>query len=489
MAITIPLIDEVIASGLAYWRNRFPGRDHSTEGFLGKTARACSMLIMGLLQSVEAADNDATPSSKTSTEGLDDWAFVLGLPDGEGGYGRKKATAAANGQGYCTGENATVFGAGGTLTATDGTIVQLVDSVTVPGVPPGSGQVLGSFIAVTKGTAGNLPVGTILTWDSPPAGADNTITLTVALSGGEDEESDADLLTRVYDRLQKPPKGGANSDYKSSWGEDVDGVDTIYVYPLRGGAGSVHVLPTVPGTGTGRVPGLAVVNAVLARLDDERPTTVNEIKVLTAYTGTGKTIKARVLPFGSDWDFDWLAAGTVYTVDTYTAGPPSKIKFNTLAPDSLKNAIDASEKPRIQVCVTGSVTPIVVTATAWADAGGKTEVTLEATPSIAPAFGDELYPGGPIVAQVVAAIIDYVDSLGPSRASGYADPTELWEDTLRIDRIKETILAQRSVDGDRIAENTTSVLIDGAAVDIQASDDRANQTPELLYLLRVIVTD
>lgn len=489
MAITIPLIDEVIASGLAYWRNRFAGRDHGTEGFLGKTARACSMLIMGLLQSVEAADNDATPSNKTSSGGRDDHAFVYGLPDGTGGYGRKKAAAAANGQGYCTGDNTTVFGAGSTLTASDGTIVALVDSVTVPGVMPGSGQILGSFIAITPGTVGNLPIGTTLTWDSPPAGADNTITLTVALSGGTDTESDSEVLDRIYDRLQKPPKGGANSDYKSAWAEDVAGVDVAYVYPLRGGAGSVHVVPTVPGSGIARVPGVAEINAVFARLDAERPTTVNEVKVLVAYTGTGKTVKARVLPFGSDWDFDWRAAGTVFTVDTYTPGPPSKIKFNTIAPDSLKNAIDASEKPRIQVCVTGSVIPIVVTAVSWVDAGGKTEVTLDATPSVAPGAGQEIYPGGPLVAQAAQAVLDYVDSLGPSRVSGFADSTELWEDTLRIDRVKETVLAQRNSDGARMVENTVTVTIDGGSADIQATDGLTNQNPELLFALRVIVTD
>lgn len=489
MAITIPLIDEVIASGIAYWRNRFPGRDHSTDGFLGKTARACAMLIVGLLQSVEAADNDAVPSENTSTGGLDDWAFSLGLPDGEGGYGRGKATAAANGAAYCTGENATVFPEGATLTASDGTAVQLVDGQTIPGVPPGSGQVLGSFVAVTKGAVGNLPIGTVLTWDTPPPGADNTVTLTAALTDAEDVESDSSLLARIYDRCQKPPKGGANSDYKSEWGEDVDGVDVCYVYPLRGGAGSVHAVPTVPGTGVARVPSAATLSAVLARLDAERPTTVNEVEVLEAYTAaSGHTIKARVLPFGSDWEFDWEAEGVVYTVDTYTAGPPSKIKFNTLAPQSLKDAIDNSEEPRIQVAVLGSVIPINVVATAWVDAGGKTEVTLEEEPTTVPGSGIELYPGGPLVEQLAQAILVYVDSLGPSRASGHADETELWEDTLRIDRIKGVILEQSSGTR-RMAENTVSVTIDGAAVDIQASDSFTTQNPELLYAEKILVVD
>jgi len=59
----------------------------------------------------------------------------------------------------------------------------LSGAIAVAGAPPGAGSVVGKFIAVTPGTAGNLPVGTVLTWQSPPSGADSTVTLTSPLRG------------------------------------------------------------------------------------------------------------------------------------------------------------------------------------------------------------------------------------------------------------------------------------------------------------------
>lgn len=489
MAITIPLLDEVIKQGISYWRNRFDGRDHSTEGFLGKTARACSMLVMGLLQSVEAADNDAVAGPNTSSAGLDDHAFALGLDNGEGGFGRKQPTPAAGGEGYCTGENATIFGAGLTLTASDETIVQLVAEKTIPGSPPGQGQILGSFVAITKGSAGNLPAGTVLTWDTTPAGADNTVTLTTALRDGTDLESDADLLERIYDRQQKPPKGGANPDYKSEWLEDVDGVDTAYVYPLRSGAGSVDNVLTAPGRGLARVPTVAVLNAARARLELERPNTANETNAF-APEMVASEVRVRLEAFGADWEFDWESGGVPVVVDSYSASPTPYIVTKTIeAPLSLRNAIDSNENPRIQLVVSGQLTPVVVVATSQIPFSGTTKIFLAAAASVAPAADDECYPGGPLVEPANEAILAYSDELGPSRESGKADDTEIWEDTLRINRIREAVLALRNADDRRMVEDVAAVTINGGTNDVAAEDRTPGLAPQLLYLSRVVVTD
>src|SRR5579859_4081990 len=184
MAITIPDYNTVVwPQVLAFFRNRFPGRDTSPESFLGKTARAVARAIGYFLVSLQSVDQDAVPSQKTSLAALQNMAVAFGIPaDANGNFGQKPATAATGGQALCTGTNGTVYPSNALLFAPDGTtVIQLTGGVTIPGVPPGTGSVLGSFAAVTPGTVGNLPVGTVLTWQSPPVGSDPTVQLTSAL--------------------------------------------------------------------------------------------------------------------------------------------------------------------------------------------------------------------------------------------------------------------------------------------------------------------
>jgi hypothetical protein len=130
--------------------------------------------------------------------------------------------------------------------------------------------------------------------------------------------------------------------------------------------------------------------------------------------------------------------------------------------------------------------------TAFVDGGGKTTLTLDTLPTgwTNPTPGDTVYAGGPVVAPIAAAIQALCDGLGPSRAGGLADPFNVWQDTLSINQIA------------RVAEDTTDpsgnpyllevpvggVTIDGVAADVQAADNLVGQSPELLYLKSVAVT-
>ena len=133
MPITVYSDDEITAQATAYLRTRF-NKDISPDSFLGKLARAMAMLVIGIEKAVKDADNDATPSKSSSKAALDQWAVVLGVSDGsgvEGSYGRKKATGAAGGQATLTGTNGTVYPAGLKLTASDGTILKLANTLTI----------------------------------------------------------------------------------------------------------------------------------------------------------------------------------------------------------------------------------------------------------------------------------------------------------------------------------------------------------------------
>ena len=188
MPITIPTRAALTTGIKAFFVNRFPTRNLGTEGFLGKTWRALTMAIWGFEKAVQDADRDACPADDTSTDGLDRWGNTLGLPNGDGGYGRAVASAATGGVVTLAGTPATIINDGTQAVGSDGvTTFQVVDG---PYTIPGGGSIAANINALTEGTAGNLDAGEVVTWISPPAGLTGTSTVATALSGGTDEEEE-----------------------------------------------------------------------------------------------------------------------------------------------------------------------------------------------------------------------------------------------------------------------------------------------------------
>lgn len=495
MPLKLPTLDDMVAAGLAIWRNRWPGKDSHTESFIGKEARAMAAFLASFHRSVEAVDNDAVPSSKTSTAGLDRFAYTFGLEsDVAGTYGRKGPQAATTaGMAQCTGTNGTVFPDGAQLLAPDGaTILKLSGAVTIPGTPPGTGSVTGSFVAVTKGTVGNLPIGTVLQWISPPSGADATVTLTVAISGGVDSETDPAVLARIFDRLQRPPASGNAADFRR-WAEAA-GAYRAYVYPVKKGSDSVVVVLTAPGSGRFRIPAGAVqtaVDASIGKLITEFCEGYESALPYMLPSGQGAKIRLRMVPRLSKYAFDWSLGTSPFTVASYAAGPPGVITMNQALPASLTAAVDAGKKPRLQVMSTGGpVVPVPVAVTAY-NAGAQTLTLDTPLPAswVAPTSGDAVYPFGPMVTAVAAAIVSYVDSLGPSRASGKADVNDPWEDTIELARLAQVALDVTDTDGTRFASNAilSGITINGSNADLQATDDLNGI--QLLYATSVAITD
>jgi len=501
MPITIPSLDTVVSDARAFFRNRFPGRDDHAESFLGKLSRALAGIVSGLHSSVLAADNDATPSSASSDAAIDEWAETFGVPaDNDGNYGRKKPTVATGGVGLLTGTNGTTFNAGTVAVAPDGvTLFALQGTVSIPGIPPGTGTVAGEFNATTAGTAGNLDVDTVLTWQSPPSGADSTFALTTATRGAVDSETTASLLERIRERLQQPPKGGAAVDWRG-WAESVEGVDRAYAYPQRGGLGTVHTVITQAGTGTSRKPGAALQTAVDEYITGSstepgvRPVTVEGYTTLVPFMSVaqGLALRLRLSPSLARYAFDWARGTSAFTVASYSTGV---ITTNETPLAGLTAAVDAylngtGLAPRLQVMSTGSVVNEPVRVINY-NSVAKT-LTLESplpTDWVPPTAADVIYSYGPIVETVAADVLAYVDSLGPSRQGGYADELDSWEDECALARLTQVALTAADADGTRFARDiiTGGVTINGGTSDITAADG-ANG-PEMLYALNIAVTD
>lgn len=521
----------LVAQCRAYFRAQFPSADQSSAGYFGQLSAVLAMVLLEAQNELLQVDQDWPPTGSSYTPGrqsspaaLDQAGVLLGLPDGQGGFGRLKATISSGGAGLLIAPATTVYSNGLLLKdSTNQVTVQLSGAVTIPVM---MGSAVGRFVSVTTGTAANLPVVSVLTFQTPPAGAQATVTLGTAplgaspLTGGTDQETDAALLTRIYDRLRNPRTGGKSSDWKD-WLVTVQAVKQIYVYPKRSGTGTVDSVLSAGGSGLGRIPSAQTLADATAAYQTNRPV-CSQFNVLPVAfrSGRGLTIRSLALPTLSKYKWDWTSgAGTVgYRVTAFTAGSPAILQINgdinTLSP-SLKQAIDRGATPRIQVSASnGPVVPSVVTVTAYqVVAGPKTNLTLGTLPAgwVNPVANNTIYPAGPISVNQLDAtlgpiqksaaqhVLELVDTLGPSRQSGYADDFYYWDDTLRIDDIKAAIIDQTlDLDGTPMVRTTgnsplsdTTIQIGTGmpgALDFETTDATPGQPPEYAVAILVIVT-
>lgn len=163
---------------------------------------------------------------------------------------------------------ATVIPIGSVLRHEDSTSWETTAEVVLTGAPtevPIQAQEVGS--------AGNLSEGTVLTWESPPAGLEAEASVSSELSGGTDEEELVGWQTRIVDRIRAGTGSGTAADYER-WAEEVDGVVAAHCLPLRLGPGSASVAVFSADAGGNRQPaGSALRAVVLAHLDGLRPVT------------------------------------------------------------------------------------------------------------------------------------------------------------------------------------------------------------------------
>lgn len=510
--VTVYTEDQCFDLAIAYLSEKYPDKATHERSFLGQLARALAQLVGALQEKIKAASDDAIPAlqvdldgtirSRCSRQALDNWAFVFGLESnrGAGVYGRNGVQAATGGAGTPTGTAGTFVPAGSTLTDPTGRIVVAVaSSFTLPVTSPVT------FNAVTAGASSNLPAGTKLRWQSPPLGLAAEVTLSTALRNGLDEEGDLELILRLLRRLQRPPKGGTAADYRA-WGEAaLDsagaslGILRVYVYPLRDGIGSVTVVITQAGSGSSRDPGSVKAAQVLAYLNKLRIATDTVYVVRPSFPSSQKLAITLLVVPQPDYPFDWDDPSPP-TVDSYS-GTSLVINGATPTP-SLKAALDNLAKPRLQFKLPAySPLPQQVRALSYAantPTAGKCTITLDAALPAAPASGDIVYPGGGAVLPVAEAVLAYVDSIGPSNQSGFADPLDQWEAIVSVSRIAQSAIDSLTADNRRAIIYSPSVGLGVgitikvgagavAAADVPLFDNVPGQGPQLPEVASIVV--
>lgn len=462
MAIAIPSEQDVLTQTLNYFRLQFPSEDLSDRSFFGLIARIFASEVITLSQSILAASYESPPGQQTSSVGLDNWAFIFGLSNGKGGYGRRGAVPSSGGSAIISGLANTVFTAG--LTAVDSTsqiIVALDSNVQIPAVAPLT--VSGTFSALIAGSASNLPSGSLLTWQSPPAGAAPTFTLINPLIGGEDIETDAALLDRILFRIQNPPKGGTAADYRR-WAEestDANGISNdiirAYIYPLKSGTGSVDIIITQPGTGTGRIPGNAKIKAVQAYIDARRPVTakayVRANPTIQMPSAKALTITIRGIPnlpkYAFDWDDQTNAHGAnanFIPVSAYTIGTQQiTIPANNQLAAAVDQGLISGVFPTIAYyAFNGTSLPYILTVNSRT---GNTIFYVTSNIPVSPSIGNDVLNAGSVMTiPVLTAVKNFIDNLGPSRNSGYADNYDPWSSTVSLAEVSK--IALNTIDSD-----------------------------------------
>lgn len=138
-----------------------------------------------------------------------------------------------------------------------------------------TGEVDAVIVASEAGENGNLDDASIVSLTSPIAGADSDATVISTNTEGEDEETIENLRTRVIERIQAPPQGGAVADY-IAFAKTVVSVTRVWVLPGFLGEGSVGVTFVEDGNAPASIiPAPAKVTEVQDAIDPLKPITAD----------------------------------------------------------------------------------------------------------------------------------------------------------------------------------------------------------------------
>lgn len=149
---------------------------------------------------------------------------------------RNSATVSEGAVQFTGTEGSTII-TGTTLVDSNGVRFQTTEEVVITG-----GSIISTTSAIVAGVDGNT-TDTELTLENPQAGVDSLATITTVFTGGEDTETDEQLRTRLYQRIQEPPASGSCSDYER-WALEVAGVGNAWCLAADEymGAGTVAVI-------------------------------------------------------------------------------------------------------------------------------------------------------------------------------------------------------------------------------------------------------
>jgi uncharacterized phage protein gp47/JayE len=271
-----PTLTELIARTKADIESRLEDADASLRRtLLAILATVEAGAVHGLYGYLDWIADQVMPDT-AETEQLDRWASIWGI--------RRKEASVSSGTVTFSGADGGVIPEGTALARADGVEFETTAEATIEG---GTAEV--TVEATDAGESGNTTEGTKLSLSAAVEGIKSTATAG-ELSGGADDETDADLRSRVLSRIRQAPHGGADFDYEA-WALEISGVTRAWVYPQEMGAGTVTVRCMTDDTTENGIPDAATVAAVLAYLQEQRPVTAEVYVVAPVPVALDMTIQ------------------------------------------------------------------------------------------------------------------------------------------------------------------------------------------------------
>lgn len=258
MTFARPTLSQLVERGRSDIETRMPGADSRLRhSLLDVLARVQAGAVAGLYGYLDWLARQLMPDT-AEAEYLARWASIWGI--------RRKSAVAAEATLTATGANGSVIDAGVQLTRADGALFTVKTAATIA-----AGSAAVAVVALEAGAGGDVLPGTQLTFASPVAGVNAAAIVASAEVAGAAEEGDESLLSRLLDRIQTPPQGGAESDYVA-WALAQPGVTRAWCYPGWMGTGTVGLTFVMDGRDD-ILPLVDDVAAVQAALDVLRPVT------------------------------------------------------------------------------------------------------------------------------------------------------------------------------------------------------------------------
>ena len=437
MPFDIPTFDELHQLGIDLAAKLLPDDDTSEGSFLWRLIGVMAGLAADNHVHIKTASDELLPDRSVGA-GLDRWGNNLYKLPRKGATGARKADALR-----LTGTEGSAFVAGAELVHESGLRYQINESGSIPA----AGFVDVDVLAIDTGSVTRLAAGEQLVFVEPITGIAEEAELQLDLDeSGEDDEQDGPYQTRVLNRMQLPPLGGADNDYVQ-WAKEVTGVHDAYFYPLRDGRGSIDIVGLAKGSGTARLLNSTERAALLAYLGTKRPTGVAGLRVLDV-TAEVLDIEVTVRPRSSGYAFDWDDQAPP-VVSSWNAGTRT-LTLSAARPSSIKAG------NRVVIATAGgsgasiAIESLPVTTT---------QLVLERVPSVAPVAGNLVYAGGPLTEPCRAAIQTLMDSIGTANTDAHRYGE--WEGNVRV------------LDVAKVCADVAGVytpLVVAPAADVEASD-------------------
>lgn len=262
MPFNRPTLDLLIARSAASMQSRLPGTDAVLRRNLTSIlARMSAGTEHGLYGYLDWLARQLMPDT-AEEEHLERWASIWGVS--------RKRTGHAGGTVTFSGTAGAVLPEGAVYLRSDA--VQYKTDAEGLVEENGIGSV--AITAVDSGTLPNAPAGTALALASPVDGVHATAVAVDGLTGGTDDETDAELRARLLAVIQRPPMGGTVTDYER-WALEVPGVTRAFVSPCEMGRGTVTVRFMMDDTYADGIPKAGDCKAVADYIESLRPVTAD----------------------------------------------------------------------------------------------------------------------------------------------------------------------------------------------------------------------